>query len=337
VKPTAEHRLTQRLTQAFSAFLRRRRRLRHFARPPLLEILGGRGSAQPAAATMSHDLLRLAQDEPAAAIARLQSALIGESLPVEKFVQRIGDSLAPLAQSKLVFMGTNVVSGAAAALVCATGSASYFGHLAASVSATDPLPNAFQAGVNSVSWLRIRFACAMVPVVFLVNGLGKGDWAKALLFALSVAVGVSGSGEHHGQRQHLPPGRADRRSAGPAHQALRPSGREHRLQRLQGVVQGGRDEDRRRPYSSSQVGIILVGNWRPYQRVRVGRSVTTGVLGPAFARVGAPRADRDHPVTRLQIDRASERWLSARRAARQLPARGPSLRHGAQTGGRRRS
>ena len=73
MKPAAQHRLTRRLTQAFSAFLRRRRRLRHFARSPLLEILGGRGSAQPAPTQMSRDLLRLAQDEPAAAIARLKS------------------------------------------------------------------------------------------------------------------------------------------------------------------------------------------------------------------------------------------------------------------------
>ncbi len=54
--------------------------------------------------------------------------------------------------------GTNVVSGSATALVVATGGKTYFGALAAKAGATDPAPNAFQAGVNSVSWLLIRFA-----------------------------------------------------------------------------------------------------------------------------------------------------------------------------------
>jgi len=120
-----------------------------------------------------------------------QSAMTGESLPVEKFADHHSDTPSPLDQRNLVFMGTNVVSGSATALVVATGSRTYFGTLAAQAVATDPAPNAFQAGVNSVSWLLIRFAFAMVPIVFLVNGFTKGDWTEALLFALSVAVGLT--------------------------------------------------------------------------------------------------------------------------------------------------
>ena len=125
-----------------------------------------------------------------------QAAMTGESLPVEKFAQAV--AAAPgsadkglLEHRNLVFMGTNVVSGSATALVVATGSRTYFGALAAKVTATDPTPNAFQAGVNSVSWLLIRFAMVMVPVVLLVNGYTKGDWMEAFLFALSVAVGLT--------------------------------------------------------------------------------------------------------------------------------------------------
>ena len=120
-----------------------------------------------------------------------QSAMTGESIPVEKFVDRKGSTDGPLDQSNLVFMGTNVVSGAATALVAATGSRTYFGTLAARVTAVDPAPNAFQAGVNSVSWLLIRFAMVMVPIVLLVNGFTKGNWTEAFLFALSVAVGLT--------------------------------------------------------------------------------------------------------------------------------------------------
>ena len=62
--------------------------------------------------------------------------------------------------------------------------------LAARATAVDPAPNAFQAGINSVSWLLIRFAAVMVPIVLVVNGVTKGDWLEAFLFALSVAVGL---------------------------------------------------------------------------------------------------------------------------------------------------
>ncbi len=120
-----------------------------------------------------------------------QAAMTGESLPVEKFADARGASQQPLEQTDLVFMGTNVVSGSATALVVATGSRSYFGTLAAKALATDPAPNAFQAGINSVSWLLIRFALVMVPIVLLVNGFTKGNWTEAFLFALSVAVGLT--------------------------------------------------------------------------------------------------------------------------------------------------
>ena len=120
-----------------------------------------------------------------------QAAMTGESLPVEKFADGRGDSDGPLEQLNLVFMGTNVVSGSATALVIATGHRTYFGALASKVMATDPAPNAFQAGVNGVSWLLIRFALVMVPIVLLVNGFTKGNWTEAFLFALSVAVGLT--------------------------------------------------------------------------------------------------------------------------------------------------
>ena len=126
-----------------------------------------------------------------------QSAMTGESLPVEKFVQVCAtdsgtkNDIVPLDQRNLVFMGTNVTSGTATALVVATGPRSYFGTLAAHATAIETAPNAFQAGVNSVSWLLIRFAAVMVPIVFLINGFSKGDWLEAFLFALAVAVGLT--------------------------------------------------------------------------------------------------------------------------------------------------
>jgi len=120
-----------------------------------------------------------------------QAAMTGESLPVEKFAEEGSSSATILEARNLLFMGTNVVSGTATALVVATGNQTYFGTLATRVTATTRAPTAFQAGVNSVSWLLIRFAFVMVPIVLLVNGFTKGDWTEAFLFALAVAVGLT--------------------------------------------------------------------------------------------------------------------------------------------------
>ena len=120
-----------------------------------------------------------------------QAAMTGESLPVEKFAEPDPQQANLLEQPNLLFMGTNVVSGTATAVVLATGNRTCFGTIAQRSTTTERAPTAFQAGVNSVSWLLIRFALVMVPFVLLVNGVTKGNWSEAFLFALSVAVGLT--------------------------------------------------------------------------------------------------------------------------------------------------
>ncbi|MCX7080134.1 MAG: magnesium-translocating P-type ATPase, partial [Pseudomonas sp.] len=121
-----------------------------------------------------------------------QAAMTGESMPVEKFPrQQDGATRNPLDLENILFMGTNVVSGAATAVILTTGNSTYFGALAQRVSATDRAPTSFQTGVNKVSWLLIRFMFVMAPLVLFINGFTKGDWMEALLFALSIAVGLT--------------------------------------------------------------------------------------------------------------------------------------------------
>ncbi|VVE83208.1 magnesium-translocating P-type ATPase [Pandoraea sputorum] len=127
-----------------------------------------------------------------------QSALTGEALPVEKFAHPCetggsggGGGSNPLAYDNLAFMGTNVVSGSATAVVVATGARTFFGSLAQRVSAQQPTVTSFQQGVNRVSWVLIRFMLVMTPIVLLINGFTKHDWLEASLFALSVAVGLT--------------------------------------------------------------------------------------------------------------------------------------------------
>jgi Mg2+-importing ATPase len=121
-----------------------------------------------------------------------QAAMTGESLPVEKFAARRNSAAAtPFELDNLLFMGTNVVSGSATAVVITTGNRTYFGALAARVIATDQVATQFQVGVNQVSWLMIRFILVMTPLVLLINGFTKNDWLDAFLFALSIAVGLT--------------------------------------------------------------------------------------------------------------------------------------------------
>ncbi|CAA2109235.1 magnesium-translocating P-type ATPase [Variovorax paradoxus] len=121
-----------------------------------------------------------------------QSALTGEAMPVEKFVTDRGEHDAGvLERENLLFMGTNVISGTATALVVHTGDRTFFGALAQRVTATDRGTSAFQAGINRVSWVLIRFMLVMAPLVLVINGVAKGDWWEAALFALSIAVGLT--------------------------------------------------------------------------------------------------------------------------------------------------
>lgn len=121
-----------------------------------------------------------------------QAMLTGESLPVEKrsLVIRDADTRSPLELDNICFMGTNVVSGAASAMVVTTGNQTYFGSLSRSIIGKRA-ETSFDKGVNKVSYLLIRFMLVMVPLIFVINGCVKGNWMEALLFAIAVAVGLT--------------------------------------------------------------------------------------------------------------------------------------------------
>ncbi len=119
-----------------------------------------------------------------------QSALTGESEPVEKYGGTV-EGRGPLTDTgNLAFMGSNVVSGSATAMAVAVGNDTMLGLMAKDLDAK-PAKTTFEKGVNAVSWVLIRFMLVMVPVVLFVNGITKGDWMQAALFAISVAVGLT--------------------------------------------------------------------------------------------------------------------------------------------------
>ncbi len=125
----------------------------------------------------------------------IQGSLTGESYPVEKFeVEKPAVPGAPLpsatALTSIAFLGTSVESGSATAVVVATGKDTYLGGMAESIQ-EEQVQTAFDKGISSFTWLMLRFMLVMVPLVFVINGLTKGNWGEAFFFALAVAVGLT--------------------------------------------------------------------------------------------------------------------------------------------------
>lgn len=119
-----------------------------------------------------------------------QSALTGESEPVEKQAGADRTERALTEYANLAFMGSNVISGSGRGIVAATGDATLLGGMAGAL-AEQSGKTSFEKGVNSVSLILIRFMLCMVPVVLFLNGFTKGNWMNAALFAISIAVGLT--------------------------------------------------------------------------------------------------------------------------------------------------
>ncbi|VEU78231.1 magnesium-translocating P-type ATPase [Mycoplasmopsis columbinasalis] len=124
-----------------------------------------------------------------------QSSLTGESDAIEKFAKNTKEAANVTDLTNLAFMGSNVISGSARAIALATGNNTYLGQIAQKVN-EKAVKTDFEKGIKAVSWLLIRIMLVVVPLVFVITGL-RGDfkngktWFEALLFAISVAVGLT--------------------------------------------------------------------------------------------------------------------------------------------------
>ena len=119
-----------------------------------------------------------------------QSQLTGESNPVEKFTtSETNVGVTDLAN--IGFMGSNIVSGSAKAIILTTGGDTYFGSMAKSLNSYEE-KSAFEKNLDSVSKLLIRFMLITVPVIFIANFItkGKGGWLESLMFGITIAVGI---------------------------------------------------------------------------------------------------------------------------------------------------
>ena len=109
-----------------------------------------------------------------------QSALTGESMPVEK---------TPTVDS-IAFMGSSVVSGTALGVVIKTGLATQFGEISKRLSSINQ-PTTFDRGINQFVWLMIRAMVILVVAICAINYFTKGNFMEALLFSLAVAIGLT--------------------------------------------------------------------------------------------------------------------------------------------------
>lgn len=160
----------------------------------------GRPHEVPIAGLVPGDVVELAAGDMVPADVRLlsckdlfltQGSLTGEAFPVEKFAAREDAAgLSPLELTNVCYLGTSVESGTATAVVVATGLATFLGGISASL-VDQQEPTSFDRGMSRFTWMMIYFILVMVPLVFLINGLTKGDWAGAFFFAMAVAVGMT--------------------------------------------------------------------------------------------------------------------------------------------------
>ncbi len=163
-------------------------------------VRGGQPREVPISQLVPGDVVALAAGDMIPADVRLvaakdlfvnQSTLTGESAPVEKFaVEANATAAAPGEFTSVAFLGTSVESGAGTAVVVTTGKDTYLGGMASSLSEQEA-PTAFDKGITRFTWLILRFVAVMVPLVFLVNGITKGNWHDAFFFAIAVAVGLT--------------------------------------------------------------------------------------------------------------------------------------------------
>jgi Mg2+-importing ATPase len=163
-------------------------------------IRAGQPREIPLAELVPGDIVKLAAGDMIPADLRLitckdlfltQSSLTGEAFPVEKFDAPEADAaVSPLELKNLCFLGTSVESGSALGMIVTTGLQTYLGSMSTAM-VQENTETSFDRGINGFTWLMIRFIFVMVPLVFLINGITKGDWGDAFFFAVAVAVGLT--------------------------------------------------------------------------------------------------------------------------------------------------
>ncbi len=175
-------------------------KLRAGVAPTATALRDGKWIETPRRNLVPGDMIRLTAGDLVPADARLvqatdlhvqQAALTGESLPVEKNADDLDAPTESFAEAhNSVFLGTSVVSGTATALVTATGRNTAFGDIAARL-ASRPPETEFERGIKGFGLLIMQTVFFLVLFIFLVGILGRHQPFETVLFAISLAVGLT--------------------------------------------------------------------------------------------------------------------------------------------------
>lgn len=120
-----------------------------------------------------------------------QSLFTGESMPVEKYETYIYKDEKNITDiSNICLMGSTVVSGSAVIVIINSGVNNYIGLVASNIKEEKEETN-FDLGVKAVSYTLIKYMLVIVIAVLFINGVIKNNWLEALLFSISVGVGLT--------------------------------------------------------------------------------------------------------------------------------------------------
>ncbi len=119
-----------------------------------------------------------------------QAVLTGETFPVEKMVGIIPEGAGVAARTNVVFMGTNVSSGNAKALIVETGLQTAFGQIADSLTLRPP-ETEFERGIRKLGYLLSEVMFVLVLGIFFFNVLFNKPALNSLLFSIALAVGLT--------------------------------------------------------------------------------------------------------------------------------------------------
>ena len=175
-------------------------KLRAGVAPTATALRDGKWIEVPRRDLVPGDMIRLMAGDLVPADARLvqatdlhvqQAALTGESLPVEKSADDLDAPTESFAEAhNSVFLGTSVVSGTGTALITATGRNTAFGDIAAHL-ASRPPETEFERGIKGFGMLIMQTVFFLVLFIFLVGILGHHQPFETVLFAISLAVGLT--------------------------------------------------------------------------------------------------------------------------------------------------
>jgi Mg2+-importing ATPase len=171
--------------------------LRRSVTPTATVLRDGRWTELPRSEIVPGDVIRIVPGDLVPADARIihsehvhvqESALTGESLPVEKEAALEGGAAIP--ERSKVYLGTSVVSGSAEAIVIATGARTAFGEIAGRLATRAP-ETEFDRGARQFGMFIMRTVVFLILFVFLANAVVKRDPLESLIFAIALAVGLT--------------------------------------------------------------------------------------------------------------------------------------------------